>query len=175
MIKIKRVYEENGKFFAVSDQSPFYPDGKGGQLGDRGKIGPANVLRVLEGSEQEVVHILDRFIEPGQYDCVIDQSRQRDIATQHTAQHILSACFLTVAQAKTVSFHMGEESSTIDLDMPQLTVETLNAAEELANEIVRKCVTVEILELDREEAQSMHLRKALSKKGPKFGKGCKNR
>lgn len=164
MIKIKRVYEENGKFFAVSDQSPFYPDGKGGQLGDRGKIGPANVLNVQETSEHEIVHILDRFIEPGEYDCVIDQLRQKDIAIQHTAQHILSASFLKVAQAGTVSFHMGEESSTIDLDMPQFTIETLKASEELANEIVRKCVDVEILQLDREEAEKMNLRKALSEK-----------
>lgn len=164
MIKIKRVYEENGKFFAVSDQSPFYPDGKGGQLGDRGRIGSANVLKVQETDEHEFIHVLDKPIEPGEYNYFIDQSRQLDIAIQHTAQHILSASFLKIAEAKTMSFHMGEESSTIDLDMPQLTIETLKATEELANEIVRRCLVVEILELDREETQKMNLRKPLSEK-----------
>ncbi|MGB9820975.1 MAG: alanyl-tRNA editing protein [Pseudothermotoga sp.] len=164
MIKLKRVYEENGKFFAVSDESPFYPDGKGGQLGDRGKIGPANVLKVHQINEDQILHVLDRSIEPGEYDYSIDESRRFDIATQHTAQHILSASFLKTSQAKTVSFHMGEEFSTIDLDMPQLTMEALNEAESVANRIIKSCTEVQILELGRNEAEKLNLRKALSEK-----------
>ncbi|MEJ5229385.1 MAG: alanyl-tRNA editing protein [Pseudothermotoga sp.] len=163
MINIKRVYEENGSFYALSDESPFYPDGKGGQLGDRGKIGPAQVLKVEERGT-EIVHLLDKPIEPGEYECDVDESRRLDIATQHTAQHILSAAFLKAVQAKTVSFHMGEEFSTIDLDLPQLTVEALEEAETLANKIVRSCVEVQIIHTDRETAEKMNLRKSLSDK-----------
>ena len=163
VIKIKRVYEENGKFFGVSDQSPFYPDGKGGQLGDRGKIGTANVLGVEE-TQNEIIHLLDKFIEPGEYNYTIDESRRFDIAVQHTAQHILSASFLKTIQAKTMSFHMGEEFSTIDLDIPQLTLEALEDAESVANQVVRNCLNVQIVEVERSEAESMNLRKSLSEK-----------
>ncbi len=164
MIKIKKIYEENGKFLAVSDQSPFYPDGKGGQLGDRGKIGSANVIGVKETDDNQIIHILDKFIEPGEYDYAIDESRRLDIAVQHTAQHILSASFLKAVQAQTMSFHMGEEFSTIDLDMPQITPEALWEVELLANQTVRNCLQVQIMELERNEAQTINLRKSLSDK-----------
>ncbi|WP_448531725.1 alanyl-tRNA editing protein [Pseudothermotoga sp.] len=163
MIKIKRLYEEGKDLFAVSDESPFYPDGKGGQLGDRGSIGPAKVLYVKEVNG-EVHHKIDKPIEPREYDFEIDQARRKDIATQHTAQHILSAAFLKIAQAQTVSFHMGEETSTIDTDLAVLTERTVEDVEKLANEVVKSCVDVEILLVDREEAERLNLRKAISEK-----------
>lgn len=163
MIRIKRLYEEGKEFFAVSDESPFYPDGKGGQLGDRGSIGSAKVLYVKE-IDGEIHHKLDRALEPGEYSFEIDQNRRRDIATQHTAQHILSAAFLKIAQAHTLSFHMGEETSTIDLDLPVLTERTMDDVERLANQVVRNCTPVEILYLEREQAEKLSLRKAISEK-----------
>ncbi|MGJ8454998.1 alanyl-tRNA editing protein [Pseudothermotoga sp. U03pept] len=163
MINVKRVYEENGNFYALSDESPFYPDGKGGQLGDRGKIGSAKVFKVEERGT-EIVHLLDRPIEPGEYEYSVDESRRLDIAIQHTAQHILSAAFLKTIQARTISFHMGEEFSTIDLDLPQLTIEALEESESLANKVVRSCIEVQIIHTDRETAEKMDLRKSLSDK-----------
>ncbi|MEN3007739.1 alanyl-tRNA editing protein [Pseudothermotoga sp.] len=163
MIRIKKLYEESKEFFAVSDESPFYPDGKGGQLGDRGSIGPAKVLYVKEVNG-EIHHKLDRALEPGEYSFEIDQVRRNDIAVQHTAQHILSASFLKLTQAQTLSFHMGEETSTIDLNLPILTERAINDAEQLANQIVRSCTPVEILYLDREQAEKLSLRKAISEK-----------
>lgn len=47
-IRVDEVVRDRDKIIAISRTSPFYPDGKGGQLGDRGKIGPANVLKVKE-------------------------------------------------------------------------------------------------------------------------------
>lgn len=163
MIKIKRLYEEGKDFFAVSDESPFYPDGKGGQLGDRGTIGPARVLFVKE-SGGEIHHKIDRPIEIGEYDFQIDLTRREDIAVQHSAQHILSAAFLKIAQAQTLSFHMGEESSTIDIDSPILTERTIEDVEDLANKIVRSHLNVEILIVDKDEAERMNLRKSISEK-----------
>lgn len=163
MIKIKRLYEKGKELFAVSDESPFYPDGKGGQLGDRGRIGPARVLHVKEVNG-EIHHKIDRPIELGEHSYEIDEIRRKDIATQHTAQHILSAAFLKIAQAKTVSFHMGEETSTIDTDLAVLTERTIEDVERLANDVVRNCVDVEIFFTSREEAEKLSLRKAISEK-----------
>ncbi|HBJ82167.1 alanyl-tRNA editing protein [Pseudothermotoga sp.] len=163
MIKIKKVREENDKFLAFAEKSPFYPDGKGGQLGDRGKIDTALVLGVEE-REGLICHILDAPVEPGEHTFEIDYLRRKDIAIQHSAQHILSASFLRVADIQTLSFHMGEEFSTIDLDVPQITEVVLQEVEEMANEIVRSCIKVEIVETNIESARNLNLRKSLSEK-----------
>ena len=42
--------------------SPFYVDGKGGQLGDRGTIAEANIVEVKEN-----IVILDKNLEDGEY------------------------------------------------------------------------------------------------------------
>lgn len=157
-IRVDEVVRDRDKIIAISRTSPFYPDGKGGQLGDRGKIGPANVLKVKEKNGY-ILHYLDAHLEPGEYEYEIDLARRKDIACQHTAQHILSAAFLKVADLETVSFLMGERVSTIDLNAPFVLEDVLEEAEDLANEVVRSCERVEILEIEKEEAEKMNLRK----------------
>ncbi len=65
----------------------------------------------------------------------IDLSLRFDHMQQHTGQHLLSAVLLEMFDAPTVSFHLGAESSTIDvtgtLEAPQL-----RDAERRANQIV---------------------------------------
>ncbi|PLV60110.1 alanyl-tRNA editing protein [Thermotoga sp. KOL6] len=163
-IKIERVVMEKEKTIAIAKESPFYPDGKGGQLGDRGRIGPANVIKVKEQGKY-ILHYLDAPIEPGEYEYEIDLSRRKDIACQHTAQHILSAAFLKVADLETVSFHMGEEISTIVLNAPFVLEEVLEEVEDLANDVVRDCERVEISELTYEEVSELNLRKLPMVKG----------
>jgi len=160
---IKHCYRDGRKFIAVSEESPFYPDGKGGQLGDRGKIGSVQVLSVFEQDEM-TYHVVPAYIEPGEYEAEIDQNRRRDIAAQHTAQHILSAAFLRVAEIQTVGFHMGENVSTVDLNVPFLTEEALSEAENSANDVIRRCLTVNIEYLKRNEIDLSRLRKPLSDK-----------
>ena len=162
-MRIERVYEDKGKFVAVSKESPFYPDGKGGQLGDRGEIGGRKVLRVFE-RKGEIHHVLDGPIEPGEYDFWIDEERRKEIARQHTAQHILSAAFVKVADIETVSFHMGEDFSTVDLDAAPILQEVMDEAEEMANEIVLENRRVLEHVVDREEASKFPLRKPISEK-----------
>ncbi|AJG41014.1 alanyl-tRNA synthetase [Thermotoga sp. RQ7] len=157
-IKVEEVVKNENQVIAIARESPFYPDGKGGQLGDRGKIGPARVLKVKEKNGY-ILHYLDTELEPGEYDCEIDLSRRKDIACQHTAQHILSAAFLKTADLETVSFHMGEEISTIDLSAPFILEDVLEEVEDLANEVVRRCERVEISEVDLKEAETLNLRK----------------
>ena len=50
----------------------------------------------------------------------IDVDRRQDHMQQHSGQHVLSAAFLKLFDAPTVSFHLGEESCTIDLDIAGL-------------------------------------------------------
>lgn len=158
-VKVIKVIKEGDNYFATIENNPFYPDGKGGQLGDRGKIDIAEVLGTTETGV-----ILNKHLNPGEYFYEIDKKRRFDIAQQHTGQHILSAAFERIGSLKTVSFKMGEEYSTIDLDGQNIGEEVLNKAEELSNDIISKCIEVEEIYTDKERAQKYNLRKPLSDK-----------
>ncbi|AEX84902.1 hypothetical protein XO10_02365 [Marinitoga sp. 1135] len=163
MIKIEEVIKEKKKIYAISLESPFYPDGKGGQLGDRGKIGEATVLFV-EYKNNKYYHQIDKEIEPGEYDYEIDLKRRKDISQQHTAQHILSAAFEQITDLDTVGFRMAEEYTTIDLNTAKLDEKIEKEAERLSNEIIQKCLPVEEIITSKEEIKKYNLRKELSDK-----------
>ena len=162
-LRLESVEERNGKIVGISSESPFYPDGKGGQLGDRGLIGGVRVLGVFERGGK-VHHVLERRLEPGEYEFEIDLKRREEIARQHTAQHVLSAAFLKVAEIDTLSFHMGEEYSTVDLGVEILLDDVVLEVENMANEIVLQDRPVKIQIFDREELEGMPLRKPVSPK-----------
>ena len=162
-IVIEEVLEDKEGFVAIAKKSPFYPDGKGGQLGDRGKIGDADVKKVIQKTGF-IFHIIDKEIAPGEYEVQIDEARRKDIAAQHTAQHILSAAFVEVAGIETVSFHMGEEISTIDLKASPILKEVVDEAENLANKIILENRKVKEHIVKKDEVQKFPLRKPLSEK-----------
>ena len=118
--------EDRGEQALVSlDRSAFYP-ASGGQNSDTGEIyGIANGsrVRIIDVEEQEetgdVLHRIDcppGWLRPGvPVHGEVDAQRRRDHMQQHTGQHVLSAAFERLYGYATVSFHMGEESCTIDL------------------------------------------------------------
>jgi len=55
---------------------------------------------------------------------------------QHSGQHLLSAVFEELFALKTVSFHLGAESSTIDLESAGLEPRQVAQAERRANHVV---------------------------------------
>ncbi|PNR94806.1 alanyl-tRNA editing protein [Petrotoga sp. 9PWA.NaAc.5.4] len=159
MVKIIGIKKEKDKYYVDIENSPFYPDGKGGQLGDRGKIAEANILEVKEGYV-----VLDKEMKIGEYEYEIDEDRRFDISQQHTAQHILSAAFEDIASLKTESFRMDEEYSTIDLNSTNISEEILEKAENLSNEIISQCLNVEEIMVEKEDLEDFKLRKSLSEK-----------
>jgi alanyl-tRNA synthetase len=74
---------------------------------------------------------------------------------QHTGQHLLSAVFWRELQAATVSFHLGESGSTIDLGCGPLTPESLERVERIANEIIGEDRPVNAQFVSRAEAEAM--------------------
>jgi alanyl-tRNA synthetase len=89
----------------------------------------------------------------------IDASRRRDHMQQHSGQHVLSAAFLRLYNMPTISFHMADDYCSIDLDTPALRKEQIEAAEQLANEIILENRTVDIRFVSRDEAGKLGLRK----------------
>lgn len=162
-IYVEELLNKKGKIYAVSSKSPFYIDYKGGQLGDRGKIGDASVLSV-SSNNGKIYHEIDKEIEPGWYEVEIDLKHQMFVRQHHTAQHILSAVLDDIAEIKTVGFRMGKDYTTIDVNVPYIVEEVLKEVEEKANDIITECVDVEEFVVSKEEASKLPLRKSISDK-----------
>ena len=86
---------------------------------------------------------------------LVDWERRFDHMQQHTGQHLLSAVFLAQLHAPTVSFHLGEGTSTIDLAGGPLAHHSLERVERIANEIVAEDRPVTMRYASREDAETM--------------------
>ncbi len=145
------------------DRTAFYPE-SGGQPADRGMMAGIPVLDVLDEDER-IAHVLEHKPEGSRVTGQIDWTRRFDHMQQHTGQHILSAAYERIGSYKTLSFHLGSESSTIDLDSDRLTRRQMDEAEELANEIIFENREVRIFFKSAGEANAMDLRKATERAG----------
>jgi alanyl-tRNA synthetase len=148
----------------VLDQTAFYP-ASGGQPCDTGALGGARVESVEEEESGRIIHILDASPPSGEVRGCIDWSRRFDHMQQHTGQHILSQAFLGVTKASTLSFHLGLETSTIDLDLAQADPRILQQVEELAARVVFEDRIVRILNVSRQELPSLGVRKESRREG----------
>lgn len=134
----------------ILDRTAFYP-ASGGQPADRGRLGDAAVLDVIEGEvdatgQKPVIHVLSDPIASGEASDEVQGEvawqRRFDHMQQHTGQHVLSAAFERVlgeagyAHAATVGFHLGETSSTIDIDLADLEMDDVLPVEAFANQVV---------------------------------------
>jgi alanyl-tRNA synthetase len=142
----------------------FYPTG-GGQPNDRGELGGRRVLDVIEREESGIVHVLDGPLEPGtSVSGVVDWPRRFDHMQQHSGQHMLSAAFEAVCRARTESFHLGSETSTIDLNRVVSAAEIAEAEDEV-NRVVWSDREVRVCFAAKDEAATLALRKESAREG----------
>jgi alanyl-tRNA synthetase len=147
------------------DRSDFYPT-TGGQPFDIGTIGNSRVVDVIDDEEGDIQHVV-AGPAPQVGDVVhgvIDWPRRFDHMQQHTGQHVLSAAFIRLFGAKTVSFHLGGDVSTIDLAR-EVTPSEISAAEDESNRIVWEDRPVAIRYASAEEAAALPLRKETKRSG----------
>jgi len=146
------------------DRTAFYPT-SGGQPFDTGLLharlrdGTAltvPVEQVEEDEEGAVWHFVRQPLAAGTaVEGEIDWERRRDHMQQHTGQHLLSAVFWRELEAATVSFHLGQSSSTIDLIGGPFMPESLERLERIANEIIGENRPVTACFVSRGEAEAM--------------------
>jgi alanyl-tRNA synthetase len=154
------------------DRTAFYPVG-GGQPWDTGVLvatakSGAVLEVVVEGVEEdeagEVWHFVRKPLPEGtEVVGRVDAERRMDHAQQHTGQHLLSAVFLSELGARTVSFHLGAESVTIDLAVEKVSEEELRRVEAVANRLIYEDRAVRPAWVEREEAEAMLARGELRK------------
>ncbi|MCJ7550499.1 MAG: DHHA1 domain-containing protein, partial [Anaerolineae bacterium] len=89
----------------------------------------------------------------------IDWDRRFDHMQQHSGQHLLSAAFEDLLGGHTIGFHLGRESSTIDLDLGTLAWEAVVRVEQQVNAVIwqNRLFTIEIVTPD--DAADLPLRK----------------
>ena len=153
----------DGKHAVVLDRTAFYPT-SGGQVHDLGTLtAEGRQIAVTEVADEEdgrILHFAAAPLSAGtQVHGSVDAIRRRDHVQQHSGQHVLSAAFIRLFNMPTVSFHMGEESCTIDLETAGLSAAQAQKAELLANEVIAEDRLVSIRFVPLEEARQLGLRK----------------
>jgi alanyl-tRNA synthetase len=151
------------RFHIYLNRTAFYP-ASGGQPFDTGRIEGAAVVEVIDERER-IAHVVDAAVRPGAAACEIDWARRFDHMQQHTGQHLLSAVFVELRGCQTVSFHLGAESSTIDLATPQFSAAQIEAVETRANALVFENRPVTARFYSAEEGASIGLRKPSERAG----------
>lgn len=154
---------QNKYIEVILDQTAFYAT-SGGQPHDTGSLNDVEVLNVIWKGDS-IVHILSKQYETEIKDWElvkgeIDWHRRFDHMQHHTGQHLLSRSFLEVIpEAKTVSFHLTDNSVSIDVATPKIRDTELIQIQERVNAIVFQDVEIKTYFTSKEKAAQMKLRK----------------
>lgn len=143
--------ESKRGFEVILDETAFFPEG-GGQPGDTGFIGAAEVIDTVE-KDGEVIHICKTAVETGKTECKLDFEKRFANMQQHTGEHIFSGIQHSVCGFDNVGFHMGEHSITVDFN-GVISHEELERIERLSNEAVYKNIPVESIYPTDEELEN---------------------
>jgi alanyl-tRNA synthetase len=126
----QKIEREDGHYVLL-EETAFYPHG-GGQPCDAGEINGIAVLDVIL-EEDVVLHKLESMPEGTSATCTIDWRLRFDHMQQHSGQHLLSAVCRDLFEANTVSFHLGADYCTIDVETLELEASKLAAIETEVN------------------------------------------
>ena len=157
--RVKEQFTHNGRYALILDKTYFYPT-SGGQPNDRGTINDTAVEDVtVRKADGAIIHWLTEEISDKEITGKIDWPRRFDHMQQHTGQHILTQAFIKTADAKTISFHLSQDSVTIDLHTAEITPAEIEQAEELANQIVWQNRPITVHMVTSEQAKNLDVRK----------------
>ena len=161
---VRDVVKQGDRLVATLDRTAFYPT-SGGQPFDTGTLGEARVVDVFDQEDGTVGHAIDRELEKSsRVRGHIDWARRFEHMQQHTGQHLLSAAFEKEVGAKTVGFHLGTASATIDLDK-DLSPEQIARGEAAANNVLWEDREICVTFVSAHDAAKLPLRKDPAREG----------
>ena len=145
--------------YVILDKTQFYPT-SGGQLSDKGTINNNEVIDVFKQGKI-IIHELSKigFKENDVVTCNVNKERRKQLASHHTATHIVNA-----AAKKVLGSHINQagarktlEKATLDITHYQnINDKELKAIEKEANEIVKKKIDIEKTHMPREKAEKQY-------------------
>ena len=124
--------------WVLTGDTILFPGG-GGQPADEGTLAGLAVTSVSK-THEGWRHDLAAPRPPAGSDrveVVIDWARRFDHMQQHTAQHLLSALAQDRWGWATTAFHLGRDRSDVELAVPSLSREQMDALEEAVMQVVR--------------------------------------
>jgi len=162
--RITEMVETGNGFRVILDETAFYPE-SGGQPPDKGTLNGVPVENVQEDEAGNVVHLVSKKLNETLVKGEIDFECRFDHMQHHTGQHILSGAFHRLYRLKTVGFHMGPDTCTIDLDTSAINSEHLSTVVRQANAVVWENRVVRIGFYDTMETDKIGLRKPTKRRG----------
>lgn len=155
--EIVELIPKDDKYLVVLDKTYFYPEG-GGQPSDTGTIEDIYVSFVFE-EDGKIYHLMEKAPKEKKVQCKIDFEKRFTNMQQHTGEHLLAATFYKYYQGVSNAFHMGEDYTSIDISLSEVTPKMVKEIEDKVNEIIYKNVEVKTYLKDIEEAKKLPLRK----------------
>ena len=162
-----RPSKKAGEWDVSLDRSAFYPT-SGGQPFDTGRLifagNEAFVTDVETDRTGEVWHTVDREIPAGTaVHGVIDGTRRTDHMEQHGGEHMLAGAVWEKLGGTTIGLHLGENDSTIDVELPDgrthLTEDEIRLLEDTVNDRIRMDAPIRCWFPSEDELASLPLRK----------------
>ncbi|WP_400247887.1 DHHA1 domain-containing protein [Niallia sp. JL1B1071] len=154
---IEDIIETDNKIYVTLQETAFYPEG-GGQPADTGTIDGIDVLDVqIKGNK--IYHRVERKPKSKHVECELNWNRRFDHMQQHTAQHLISAVLEEQYSIPTVSFHLGKDYTTIDVDTSELTTEQIDKIEHICNTYIMTNLEIKTYFTTHEEVNKFPLRK----------------
>jgi alanyl-tRNA synthetase len=143
----------------LPDQSIIYPGG-GGQLADIATINGLPVQEIRVQAEEIWCRMEPETAPPddGELLLKIDWDRRYYNMQQHSGQHLLSHVLFEKNLA-TVSVHLGEEYTLVEVEGAFPSAQTLQEAEAQVNQLIRKAIPVTARWVSRDELDGLPLRK----------------
>lgn len=132
---------DNG-YKCVLSQTAFFPE-QGGQKGDTGTIGNANVIDTK--IENSIVYsVTDIELQPDiEYKCAVDKNERYRKMQNHTGEHILSGIAHNLYGCENTGFHLSD-NITVDFDL-LLSDDQIKIIEQKANEAIWENRKINIL------------------------------
>lgn len=159
---IKRI-KHNNRTALVLEQTCFYPE-SGGQPADKGTLNGIEIIDVIE-DEGIILHIVDQAVAETKVKGKIDWKTRFDYMQQHAGQHILSQSFWELMQGRTMSFHLGQDVSTLEIDIQKISDLELEKVEEEANKVVFQDREIKTYFVNEDKIGEIPLRKPPKKSG----------
>lgn len=149
----------NGEEWLLPDQTLFYPGG-GGQAADRGTINDVNLQKIY-ADKSGIWHLPAKKIGIAAGEKVelqLNWDWRFYQMQQHTGQHLLSHV-LYKAGLHTVSVHLGEAYTLIEVEGPVPDKSLIEKIEGRANELIRAALPVKTHWTDKEGVKKFPLRR----------------
>lgn len=151
ILRYRKVKQKNVELYqVVFDKTPFYAE-MGGQLGDSGYIEAGETKYEIIDTKKEnnlSIHLMKKMPADTtlSFHAVVDMEKREQIACNHTATHLLD-----YALRQVLGTHVEQKGSLVSADslrfdfshFQKVTDEELRKVEKLANQMVRKNISLE--------------------------------